>query len=389
MGLIRRDPCGLSHARRFTPMRHLRESAMLSTIASASAAVSASAAILLGILAGSPARAEMAQELRISGAVVHENLAVYLVHGTSRSGPVPLTLQEAMEARHVVVRETGQVNMLEIENVGDREVFLQSGDILKGGKQDRVVTSSLVLPPRSGAVPIESFCVEQGRWSQRGAEDGRTFHSAAAALPSRVGRLALAGASVRGDEGRAPDARRPETQSRQQQVWSEVAAIQQKLSRTLAAPVAAPRSRTSLQLSLENEKLREVEAQYLKTLEPVAADDDVVGYAIAVNGKLASADVYPSNGLFRKLWPKLLRASIAEAIGEKLAEPSAEPPRPESVKVFLDDAQRAEATQKVLPTRGTVEIRESGRVMFQQAMPAPSPAKPASGAWMHRSYLAK
>jgi hypothetical protein len=59
------------------------------------------------------------------------------------------------------------------------------------------------------------------------------------------------------------------------------------------------------------------------------------------------------------------------------------------VKTFLDDAQRAEATQKVLPTRGTVEIRDSSRVMFQQAMPAPSPAKPASGAWMHRSYLAK
>ena len=48
-------------------------------------------------------------------------------------------------------------------------------------------------------------------------------------------------------------------------------------------------------------------------------DDDVVGYVFAVNGKLNSADVYPSNGLFRKMWPKLLQASVTEAIGEKNA----------------------------------------------------------------------
>jgi hypothetical protein len=35
-----------------------------------------------------------------------------------------------------------------------------------------------------------------------------------------------------------------------------------------------------------------------------------------VIGAPSRADIYPSNGLFRKMWPKLLRASITEAISD-------------------------------------------------------------------------
>jgi hypothetical protein len=130
-------------------------------------------------------RAETGEGYRLSGPHVHGNLAIYFVHGASAPGPVPLTLQEAMASRTVQVYETGSVNELEIENAGDREVFVQSGDIVKGGKQDRVLMVSLVLPARSGRMPIASFCVEQGRWAARSGEDVARFSSADAALPSR------------------------------------------------------------------------------------------------------------------------------------------------------------------------------------------------------------
>src|SRR5262249_14385730 len=112
---------------------------------------------------------------RITGPVLHENLAVYFVRGTSSAGAVPLTLAEALDAKAVRVSETGSVNELTIENLGDREIFVQSGDIVKGGQQDRVLSVSLVLPPRSGSISIAAFCVEQGRWSKRGNEDARQF----------------------------------------------------------------------------------------------------------------------------------------------------------------------------------------------------------------------
>ena len=90
--------------------------------------------------------AQTPESIRVSGPVVHENLAVYFIHGRSAPGKVPLTLEEAMAKGVVKVRETGNVNQLEIENLGKEEVFVQSGDIVKGGKQDRTLMVSLVLP---------------------------------------------------------------------------------------------------------------------------------------------------------------------------------------------------------------------------------------------------
>src|SRR6266571_4240465 len=108
-----------------------------------------------------------ADEGYISGPFVHENLAIYLVHGNSSGGPVPLTLDEALTKKAAKVHETGDVNSLEIENVGDEPIFVQSGDIVKGGQQDRALTASLLLPPRSGRTRVAVFCVEHGRWWPR------------------------------------------------------------------------------------------------------------------------------------------------------------------------------------------------------------------------------
>ena len=124
-------------------------------------------------------------------ACAYVNLAVYFVHGVSAGGAIPLTLQEALAKGSVQVVETGRVNELQIENTGSEEVFIQAGDIVKGGRQDRVLTVSFVLPPKSGQVPIASFCVEQGRWSARGKEDQFKFSSAHEAMPSRAALLAM------------------------------------------------------------------------------------------------------------------------------------------------------------------------------------------------------
>ena len=115
---------------------------------------------------------------KVSGRHVRENLVIYFIHGNSADGPVPLTLSEALAKGRVQVIETGRVNELQIENTGDEEVFVQVGDIVKGGKQDRVLTVGLVLPPKSGMIPIASFCVEQGRGRARRRRGSRQVHGA-------------------------------------------------------------------------------------------------------------------------------------------------------------------------------------------------------------------
>ena len=269
---------------------------------------------------------------RVSGPIVYANLAIYLVHGSAAGGAVPLTLQEALAKGSVKVRETGSVNELTVENVGNDEVFVQAGDIVKGGRQDRVLSVDLLLPPRSGEVPIAAFCVEHGRWTARGNEDGRQFSSASSAMPSHEAMLAMAanvgsGAALASDPTAAYES--PALTGRsQQEIWATVKQMQDSLTRSVGAPVAAPASPSSLQLSLESEKLKQAQAAYISALQGAGElGDDIVGYVFAINGKINSADVYASNALFRKMWRKLLAANVTEAISEKDAAQPRQPRR--------------------------------------------------------------
>jgi hypothetical protein len=271
-------------------------------------------------------------------------------------------------------------------------VFVQSGDIVKGGQQDRVLTVSLVLPPRSGRIPIASFCVEQGRWAARGKEDVKTFATASAVVPSREAKLAMkaplpvaqpdptpTGGVPRGDLRAAFTG--SDTGSRQQQVWAKVRKVQEGLSSNLGVTVNAATSQTSLQLALENEKLKDAQAGYLAALKPAAEKDDIVGYVFAVNGKLNSAEIYPSNGLFRKMWPKLLAASITEAIGQKNAGGAATPSS-EAALAFLDVAAKGQSSEKPLAGAVQLETRDSDASLYFET-------RRANRTWVHRSYLAK
>jgi hypothetical protein len=128
--------------------------------------------------AGGEVKTTAAAGYTVSGPYTHRNLTVFLIHGAAQAafgqGKTPLTLQEAMERKKVIVHETQDVNELAIENVSDEEVYVQSGDIVKGGQQDRTLAYDLLVPPKSGRLPLAAFCGEQGRWSQRGGESGRT-----------------------------------------------------------------------------------------------------------------------------------------------------------------------------------------------------------------------
>jgi hypothetical protein len=317
---------------------------------------------------------------RLSDPLVYRNLAIYFIHGESRGGPVPLTLPEALAKDVIAVREIGQVNELQVENTGDDEIFIQSGDIVKGGQQDRVLSVSLLLPPHSGAIPIDSFCVESGRWSARGGEDARTFSSANAVLPSRTTKLEIAGGVTQRSGGTIAT-----VASRQRQIWQSVEQIQRKLSRNLGSSVASPRSHTSLQLTLENDHLAAEQAEYIAALQPrVAQSDDIVGYVFAVNGNVNSGDVYPSNGLFRKMWPKLLSASVIEAIGERNAVNAPAPPAA-MVREFIAETKTVKGVETGTREQMSVQVRETADVMSLESRPST-----ASGdGWIHRSYIAK
>src|SRR5262249_60686605 len=132
-----------------------------------------------------------------------------------------------------------------------------------------------------------------------------------------------------------------EVASKQRQVWDSVATTQRKLSQGLNTPVASPQSASSLQLALENDKLKGSQAAFMAALQPAGEQEaDVVGYVVAINGRMNSANLYPSNALFRKMWGKQLAAAVTEAIGEAggLAPAATSPPGPGGAAQFLATA---------------------------------------------------
>lgn len=359
---------------------------------------------LIPALRAVPAAANTAPQ--ISAPVIHENIAVYFVHGASVAGPVPATLQEALAKGSVEVFETGNVQELQIENTGEEPVFVQFGDLVKGGRQDRVLTVSLVLPPKSGRVPIGSYCVEQGRWSARGVEDAKKFSMSEMLMPSREAKVAMAkravkpaspaaGAMLVERQRNAAAHQRGPQQSAQRtiegmggaansqgEVWRSVGEVQNKLAARLAASVTSEKSRTSLQLALENDKLKEAIAAYVGMLEPAGLQsDDIVGVAIAINGRISSADVYPSNGLFRKMWPKLVQAGVTEALASAGAE-KAQAPASDAVNAFLLEAENGKQSEMELGAHAKLDTRDADKALRVEA-------KSATGAFVHRNYLAK
>ncbi len=301
------------------------------------------------------------ESLRVSGPYAHDNLSVYLLHGKDRTGQDFITLDEGLASGRVVLSEQGAdgttsvppatsrpgqvrspdtaqteassaqtlqiegnfssqsiqqsaagatVNTLVIENLDERPLYIQAGDIVKGGKQDRAIAVDIVIAPRSGKVPIDAFCVESGRWRSRQADvaggTGLRFTEQSFKANTRELKLAI---------------RRDVNQS---DVWNAVRNAQVALSGNIDKDVSATASPTSYQLSLEDGNLATRIEQYTTKLASlVEQHDDAIGFAFAINGKLNSVDVYASRGLFLKLWPKTLEAAATEAIAELGGEKAA------------------------------------------------------------------
>jgi hypothetical protein len=402
---------------------------------------------------------------RLSGPYTHENLTIFLLHGKdSSNGKALWTLQDALAQHKVIVHEQGTVNALSIENISpDVEIFIQSGDIVKGGKQDRLIASDLIVPPRSGVISVTSFCVERQRWSQRGDEVVSKFSSSTRQLPSKRLKLTGGNLGVFGGQQDFPTTYQGQLGNLGGQfgnlggqfglqgapfgnrggqlglaagglqlgslggqwglqgaqfgnlggqfgnlggqfglqggqfgnlsgqfgfqggVWQAVASVQKKLRKNLATDVASKVSRTSLQLTLENNKLQEATDKYLSTLSRIIdGHSDVIGYAFAINGEINSADVYASTGLFKTLWPKLLHANAVEAIAEQQQDRPFQAVTAEAVADCLKDAEQGQKTEKDVTQRTRLLMRETDKTVFVETCD-----RARGQQWIHRSYVIK
>jgi hypothetical protein len=260
-----------------------------------------------------------ATEPRVSAPLAHDNLTVYFVHGPDAITNAKIaTLQEALDAGWAVVHETGDVNTLAVENLSSEyELFIQEGDMIKGGKQDRMIAVDMLVPPRSGRVPFPAHCVESGRWTNRGGEAATHF--------TKSDQFAV------GNELRIANAA-----GQQGEVWKTVKVQQDKLSMNVGVNVNSAESETSLQLALENGAVRAKVAEFEQALRAAGEKrPNVIGVVFVLNGQVRGHEEYGSNALFLKAWPKLLRSAAADAVAEKTAKATPPAPSVREVERFL------------------------------------------------------
>ncbi len=151
----------------------------------------------------------------------------------------------------------------------------------------------------------------------------------------------------------------------------------------LAAAASTEFESTSIQLSLENEKVEKAVGLYVKALEGVVdGKGDVLGFAFAINGELNCADIYAAPSLFRALYPKLLRACAVEAVASPKNGDSSNPlPDGTAVQAWLADVEEGDTTRTDLSERMQLTTRETETDVFWESQD--------QGQWLHRRYLRK
>src|SRR5262245_41196756 len=199
----------------------------------------------------------LAENYTISQPYACDNLTIFLIHGEENLPDAQfLTLQESLELEKLIVHETRDVNELAIENLSLEEAYLQAGDIVKGGLQDRVFAYDVIVSAQSGKIPVGAFCLEEGRWQERMDEEGREesvflFQSSERRLHSKDLKMAAIFHQSQGE------------------VWDKVSEAQDRLSARLGAPLRAARSETSLQLTLEDERVDWTVEKYIRELSAI------------------------------------------------------------------------------------------------------------------------
>jgi hypothetical protein len=259
--------------------------------------------------------ARLVRDTRVGDGYAYRQFVVYPLFTTGRGEHGVLTMDEAVSRGLLQVTEKGEGSVPEllVENRADEPIFLLAGEIVKGGKQNRVIAQDVLLAPRSGPIGLGVFCVEQGRWV------------------NQTERFEAESAMAHGYLRQKLNA--PVTS--QSEVWGEV-------SRKAAAvaPSAATGSRY-LGKVFEDKSVQLDVDEYIK---PITLPSDANGMAVVIGGQVAGVEIFGDRDTFAKLQAKLLRSYAVDALECKGAEKGATDHY--VVEQFLRRAGSARLTQK-------------------------------------------
>jgi hypothetical protein len=276
-------------------------------------------------------------DYKILAPITHGDLTIFpVVSAKSHDTNDFITLDEGIRSGEVVVTEVGnlhatmqrrppyhsrpyqgaEVNRLVLVNNSKHPLILLAGEVVTGGKQDRVVGKDRIVPAESDPVDLSVFCVEHGRWT----ETSTKFDTHASVMLQPSVRMK---AMVDQD---------------QQKVWDEVGKTRGVMASkaAAAAPMAGGGGGSATEYSYSIQQLesttsyakarenKAVQKQVESITEPMQKsyesvikqlrNQNAVGVVVAVKGHILWADMFASSALLAKYWPKLLESYATEAL---------------------------------------------------------------------------
>jgi len=226
--------------------------------------------------------------LTIGNPITYKNLTIFPLTRHLMPSTDYVSFDEAMRKNWLTIKEidNGEVNAVQLKNSGDRVVFIMTGEMLSGAKQDRMVKDDILIPAKSDWLEVPVYCVEHGRW----VSVSPAFKSSELMAPNELRNRA----------------RITEDQS---EVWDAIASSQDRLG-------IASSTRTA-QANYEDEATKAQITEYTKALGHVPRlTKNTVGICVTTGDRIICIDVFANNGLLMKYWSKLLKSYVLDAIHE-------------------------------------------------------------------------
>ncbi|MEM7393030.1 MAG: DUF6569 family protein [Verrucomicrobiota bacterium] len=264
------------------------------------------------------------------------------------------SLDEALRNRWISIRELDRptVSSVAIRNDSRHHVFLMAGEILLGGKQNRIVRNDVLLPPDSRYIDVDVYCGEKERWNT----PITTYRSAPGVANDRLRKMAA-------------------RESSQNRIWSE---IDTQLSRS---KVASPTR--DYQQVYEDRDLKRRADECVSRFRRCWRSR-TVGAVVLSGGVIQSCDVFADPSLFEKLRDKITRSwavNMPEVRSDWRGRVAV--PTKQAIHAFLREAQRSNLSSQHTPGVGALyritgsvdgnALIRRGRVVHSALFPAGYP----------------
>jgi hypothetical protein len=301
--------------------------------------------VMLVLVLGQPAFSQLTyQTLRVDydSAWKYKNLKIIPIRYKGRgsdgnNAPVAknmVTFSQALASGLIRVEERGttaieNVHFLSLFNNSEKNIYISSGEVLAGGRQDRMVTKDTIVYAKSGRIDLPVMCVEEGRWSEK----NKKF------VYQKMANMHLR---------KTLDATKSQVQ-----VWKEI--------NTQLENDKIKNKTLSYLARHQDKKFTALQDEYWNYFKQKFAqpDSNIVGIVCISGNKILGSDIFITPGLFYGQLQPLLRGYIEEAT----VFGNIPLVNDDRVKQYLDQFMKDELSQAEFVKKNGKLFKDGGKVI--------------------------